>query len=112
MLMILIAILVSFTCAVMLLRIGDDGYSGWRFVAVIAGFIMLILTSIASFAFALAAYGWLAADAKADIINREYGTYYTQEEVFFASDVIDTIREIDRTRVEVNGDLMRDEQEK
>ena len=42
-------------------------------------------------------------------VNREYGTNYTREEIFFAADVIDTIREIDRKRVEVNGDLLREE---
>ncbi len=51
-------------------------------------------------------YGYIAADYKANIINREYNTSYTQEEVFFASDVIETIREIDRKRVEINGDII------
>jgi hypothetical protein len=39
-------------------------------------------------------------------LNREYNTNYTREEVFWASDVIETIRELDRKRVELNGDIM------
>ena len=48
---------------------------------------------------------------KARIINREYHTNYTQAEVFWASNVINTIRELDRKRIELNGDLMREEPE-
>ena len=50
--------------------------------------------------------GYIGSKHQADIINREYGTSYTQEEVFYASNVIDTIREIDRKRVELNGNLI------
>jgi len=55
------------------------------------------------------AFYWFGAEYKKDIINREYGTEYTQAEIFYASKVIDTIRELDRSRVEVSGDLMRDD---
>lgn len=48
------------------------------------------------------AYPWVAAEVKADLINREYGTNYTQAEVFYASDVIDTIRQIQRQRVDAS----------
>ena len=53
--------------------------------------------------------GWeyIASEHKANILNREYQTNYTREEVFYASDVIDTIRELDRKRIELNGDLIR-----
>lgn len=50
---------------------------------------------------------WFGAAQKAGIINREYGTQYTQAEVFYASSVIDTVRELDRKRYEVNGDFRR-----
>jgi len=53
-------------------------------------------------------YDWIGAKYKSDIINREYGTSYTQEEIFFGKDVIETIRNLDRKRYEVNGNLMRD----
>lgn len=51
---------------------------------------------------------YYGASYKAEIINREFGTSYTQQEVFYASDVIDTIQQIKRQRVELNGNLMRE----
>lgn len=53
-------------------------------------------------------YDWVGAKYKRDIINREYGTTYTREEIFFGKDVIEAIRNLDRQRYEVNGNLMRD----
>ena len=61
-------------------------------------------------AYAFAGWSYMAAEYKADIINREYGTNYTQREVYWASDVIDTVRELDRKRVELNGDLLGSKQ--
>ena len=52
---------------------------------------------------------YYGAGLKADLINSEYGTNYTREQMFFASDVIDTVREIKRQRVELNGNLMQQE---
>lgn len=51
-------------------------------------------------------YGYIAAEYQVGIINREYNTEYTQKEFFYASNVIETVRELDRKRVEVNGDLI------
>ena len=56
--------------------------------------------------YALAAFNYVGAGQKAEIINREYGTNYTQKEVFYASDVIETIREMKRQRIELNGNLI------
>jgi len=50
---------------------------------------------------------YIGAEHKASIMNREYGTKYTQEEVFYASDVIETVRELDRKRIEINGDILK-----
>ena len=58
--------------------------------------------------YVFAAFTYFAAGYKKDIINREYKTDYTQEEVFYASDVIETVRELNRSRVEINGDLLKD----
>ena len=63
------------------------------------GFIGLIIYSFVC-------YEYLAAEHKANIINREYNTNYSQIEVFYASDVIDTVRQLDRKRIELNGDLI------
>jgi hypothetical protein len=61
------------------------------------------------FAYSLATWEYYAASYKKDIINREYGTSYTQLEVFYASDVIDTVRKLNRKRIEINGDLVTGE---
>lgn len=50
-------------------------------------------------------YGWYSSEHKAKIINREYKTNYTQEEIFYAEDVIETIREIKRQRNEVKVEV-------
>jgi len=63
------------------------------------GFIGLLV-------YAAMAFSYLGAEYKANIINAEYGTNYTQEEVFYASSVIEVVRELDRKRLEVNGDLI------
>lgn len=62
-------------------------------------------------------WGWIASDYHARIINREYGTNYTKEEIFFASSSIEIIRELDRKRYQINGNLItgeppKDNQEK
>jgi len=54
--------------------------------AAIVGFISLIAYSVLGFQY-------FAAEHRANIINRKYGTNYTQIEVFYASNVIDTIRD-------------------
>ena len=69
---------------------------------VISVFLAIILLSLG--------FEYRAADHKAKILNREYGTDYTQQEVFYAGDVIETIKQIDRKRVEINGDLFTGEQ--
>jgi len=70
--------------------------------------VFVVLGFIGLFFYCFLAYGYIAADYKKDIINREYKTNYTREEVFYASDVIETVRELNRTRLEVNGDLLKD----
>lgn len=71
----------------------------------VLGVLCLCGAGFGAICYAFTVYSWFAADYKADIVNREYGTNYTREEVFFASGVIDTIRELNRQRIEVNGDV-------
>ena len=42
------------------------------------------------------------ASVQASVINREFGTNYTQDEVFYASNVIEIIQQIERNRVDAN----------
>lgn len=106
--LLLIAIIATCVISVALLHYGADCYDGLHFISFLSGFLLACATGVAAVFYAVAGWSWIAADSKARIINREYGTNYTREEIFYASDVIDTIREIDRKRVEVNGDLMQE----
>lgn len=74
----------------------------------ILGVVSIIASVIIWIVIACLCYGWVSSEYKAKIINREYKTSYTREEIFYASDVIDEIRKLDRQRIEINGDLMRD----
>ena len=106
--LVLLSILLTAIIGFVLWNIGDDSLYNRDFLAQIAGLAMLVGSGVTAILYATAAYSWMAADYQAQIINREYGTNYTREEVFFASDVIDTIRELDRKRIELNGNLMRE----
>lgn len=108
MLMILIAICAASICAAALFWTSERGYDTRHGVAFVFGLLFAIGAGLTAVAYAFAGWSWFAAEHEARIINREYGTHYTQAEVFWASDVIDTVRELDRKRVEVNGDVMRD----
>jgi len=88
-----------------LIWLGDDCSSA---AASISGVIMIVVSVIIWILIPLAGYSWVAAKTKAEIINREYGTHYTREEIFYADDIIDTIQQIKRKRIEVNGDLFKD----
>lgn len=108
MILILIAIVVAAAISICLLLYSADGWDGTHLIACLVGLVLAFGAGVSAVSYAFAGWAWFAADSKAKIINREYGTSYTQAEVFWAADVIDTIREIDRKRFEVNGDLMRD----
>lgn len=69
---------------------------------VISGCITLFLLAFFSFT----CWNWYSAEYQAKIINSEYGTNYTREDVLYASNVIDTIHQINRKRVEINGNVM------
>lgn len=106
--LILGAILVAAVISGYLTHVGDKSYHGRHTFAAIAGIFGTVITGISAIVYAFAGWGWLAAEHKAKIINREYTTNYTQAEVFYASDVIETVRQLDRKRYEINGDIARD----
>lgn len=106
MILILLGIIVTGLIGFTLIWSGNSGYEARHMVAYLLGILTCAAAVLVAIFYVIAGWNWIAADSKAKIINREYGTHYTREEVFYASDVIDTIREIDRKRVEVNGDLM------
>lgn len=103
MLLILIALIALAVLAVVIFMLSESDDSLFLFVI---GCIAASGAAIGLSAYAFTGWSYLAAEYKADIINREYGTDYTQAEVYWAADVIDTVRELDRKRVELNGDLL------
>lgn len=68
--------------------------------------MLLVFTAVGCLVMIPTAYNWVAAGYQVSIINREYDTAYTQEEIFFASDVIEAVRELKRNRYELNGNLL------
>lgn len=83
--------------------------SGWFSEFLITPGILLVILSIVSAGhFIVLGYSYVSAGTKAEILNRQFNTNYTQREVYFAGSLIEEIREMDRKRVEVNGDLFRD----
>lgn len=84
---------------------------GWNLIGVISP-IAFVISFSGVITWCFMAFNYTAAGHKAKIVNREYQTNYTQTEVFYASDVINTVRELNRQRIEVNGNLIRgDKQE-
>lgn len=78
--------------------------------AMAAGGMTTIASALCLLVCVLVLLHWFGAEAKAKLINREFGTHYTTSEVFWAASVIDEIRQIQRNRVEINGHIMNTNQ--
>ena len=87
--------------------LANRGANGHRDRHMISELFCMLGLGLCAILYCFLAWNWIAAEHKMGIINREYGTSYTQAEVFYGSDVIDTVRQLDRKRYEVNGDLLR-----
>lgn len=90
-----------------MLKVADNG-CGWK--APVCGIIATISCGVGCLGlmmYCVFVMDYIAAGHEARIINREYGTNYTQEEVFYAPNMIDTVRELDRKRMEINGDILK-----
>jgi uncharacterized membrane protein len=46
---------------------------------------------------------YIGSSVKAELINTECGTNYTPKQIFFAEDIVEEIREVQRTRIEIQG---------
>lgn len=68
--------------------VNDFDSSACLTIAVLASMLVLGMSIFVAYF----GFQWSASAYKATLINREYGTTYTQAEVFYAHDVIDTIR--------------------
>ena len=105
MLIIFLCIVTGGLLAVKALRFAERGCCWVHYLLGTLGVLGIIVTLFSSLGYAIAGGYWVSAGYKTAIINREYGTSYTQEEVFYASDVIETIRQLGRQRYEINGDV-------
>lgn len=74
---------------------------------IVFGAISLFISAITFLIILLNSWDYIGAAYKTKIINNEYKTNYTQDEVFWADDVIEVIREVQRNRYEINGNLMK-----
>lgn len=99
----LIAIVLAGIIGIYLLYRFEDSYS---FFPTVAGFLLCLASGVLSLGYCVMIWMWFASFHQVKIINQEFGTHYTQEEIFWASDVIDEIRELKRNRVEINGNVM------
>lgn len=101
---ILIGLLIGLVIEVIFIIIANKSYNYDMIAALFAIFCGIALF-VGACIFGGLAFNYRAAETKATLINREYNTDYTTEEVFYASDVINTILELDRTRIEINGNI-------
>lgn len=72
----------------------------------IAGMVLIVCGLVMGITLFGECYAWYASEYRAQVLNKEFGTNYTQQELFWASDVIDQIKHMNRARVEVNGDIL------
>jgi len=107
--MILFLVLIAIVAALagLLISYSERTYSLAGGAAGFAGFFLAGCVGLAALVGPFAWFAWTGAVHKAEVINREYGTSYTPAEIFWASSVINTVREVGRQRIELNGDLAR-----
>jgi len=103
MILILIALIATVTLSILIVQNSNN-----EFIAVI-GVIFAMAGITALLIYSFVGYEYIAAGYKKDLINAEFNTEYTQAQIFYASDVIDEIRELKRQRIELNGNLIHGE---
>lgn len=100
-------ILLAIVLIIVLFVFSAQDFEWYNLASAILALLLTCATSVTVIVYCFTIWDWLASPYKTQIINREYKTNYTREEIFYASDVIETIRELDRKRIEVNGDLFK-----
>ena len=60
-------------------EIGDGGYSFGHGLSGFIGFVFGLLSGLAAILSIVLCFNWFAAEQQANVINREYGTNYTQQ---------------------------------
>lgn len=66
----------------------------------VAGVLYIILT--------IFSYGYVKASVQAELINAQYGTEYTTNQIYFASDIIDEVSEAKRSRIDMRSHISKE----
>lgn len=91
--------------AIFLSRI--EKYSLTELFGVMLGFISGVLFIILS----INSYSYVKASVQAELINAQYGTAYTTDQIYFASDIIDEISEAKRSRIDMRSHITKEKPE-
>jgi hypothetical protein len=105
MIILLVAIFMLIILSAALIIYADEGDTIMYSLSCAVGVIGVLVSVVSLIVYICLIYDYIGASYKAEIINTEYSTNYTQEEFFWASDVINTVRELNRTRIEINGSI-------
>ena len=97
----LLGLLLLLFLSIALFLYGDSGHTGTHSCAGVASVLGVFCSLVGLLFYVCMIYSWVASGYKADIINAEYNTKYTQAQIFYASDVIETIRNLNRNRHEL-----------
>lgn len=99
MILLLVSLIAITIISIYLTHNYNDFFNFVGVLGTVSGMVGLVIYAVLTLSYTGAKY-------QANIINKEYGTNYTQKDVFYASSVIDTIQELKRNRVELNGNLL------
>ena len=99
-----VMIVVALAAFTFLFKKSDD--NGW-FVGWLISIVGLCGVGFTALTFSFTIWNFKASSYKAVVINREFGTKYTAQEIYYASDVLETIKQMNRQRLEVNGDILK-----
>ncbi len=83
----------------------ESNNDGIAILAIVVGVFSGVICFILCIIIAVGGYNWVASGHKMKIINKEFDKNYTQEQIFYAESVVDEIRQLDRKRIEVNGNI-------
>jgi len=99
-----VMIIVALIAFIFMFQKSDD--NGW-FIGWFISIVGLCGVGFTALSFSFTTWSYKASSYKAVVINREFGTKYTAQEIYYASDVIETIKQMNRQRLEVNGDILK-----
>jgi cytochrome c biogenesis protein CcdA len=88
----ILASLIGMGFSAALLVFGDNDDRWPNLLASVLGGLLAALVIFVLLFIGLKSFDWTASKYKAEIINREYGTSYTRQEVFYAKDIIEIIQ--------------------